>query len=612
MILKERVEKIKQDQTLKKETVASLKEINTRLGVIDRLATISNDIKKHLEITSHKDIKEVLNKLDSLIDKIKNNPNTPINVSGIDNIERLLNAVSKNGWPTEPKDAIPVVLTDKQKKEFYNALSSIAVGSGGSNGKIIGSSGNIADVTVDGKLKVDASVVATVDTTGLATEDKQDDIITAIGNITVPAPVGGATSDNQTNGSQKTQIVDAGGEAVTVTGGKLDVNASIDTTGLATSAKQDTGNASLSSIDTKIDSLTTPSDTQPISVTSLPLPTGASTSDKQDTVITHLSNIDAGKLEETTFTGRVGEVQATPTANTLLGRIKSVEDKLDTLNTELSAKTEPADTQTISGTVTANLSATDNTVLDNIDTDLTTLIGAVDGVEALLTTIDADTSKIPPQGQALASASMPVVLPADQITTLTPPAQITGFATSAKQDTIIGHVDGIETLIGTTNTTLGTIDTDTSNISTKIDTIAGAVSGSEMQVDIVGALPAGTNAIGKLLPPDIDVTAHTNYVRKYYTSAGAATDGIVWSPAAGKRWHVVTMYIQTSADATITLEDDKAGGDDPVWKGEIAGKSGVVLSFTEKYPMASSEDAADLTVTTSAGNVYITCVGYEI
>lgn len=126
------------------------------------------------------------------------------------------------------------------------------------------------------------------------------------------------------------------------------------------------------------------------------------------------------------------------------------------------------------------------------------------------------------------------------------------------------------------------------------------------------SLNAGTNAVGKLLPPDIDVTAHTNYARKYYTNAGAVTDGIIWSPASGKRWHVVTMYINTSAAATITLEDDKAGGDDPVWKGELAANSGVVLQFSEKYPMASGEDAADLLITTSAGNVYVTCVGYEI
>jgi hypothetical protein len=53
-----------------------------------------------------------------------------------------------------------------------------------------------------------------------------------------------------------------------------------------------------------------------------------------------------------------------------------------------------------------------------------------------------------------------------------------GAATSAKQDTIIGHVDGIEGL-------LTTIDGDTGNISTKIDTLAGAVTGTEMQVDVL-------------------------------------------------------------------------------------------------------------------------------
>jgi hypothetical protein len=74
-----------------------------------------------------------------------------------------------------------------------------------------------------------------------------------------------------------------------------------------------------------------------------------------------------------------------------------------------------------------------------------------------------------------------------------------GSATSAKQDTIIGHLDGVEGL-------LTTIDGDTG-------TLAGAVSGSEMQVDVVGALPAGANAIGKLAANsgvdigDVDVTS---------------------------------------------------------------------------------------------------------
>lgn len=48
-----------------------------------------------------------------------------------------------------------------------------------------------------------------------------------------------------------------------------------------------------------------------------------------------------------------------------------------------------------------------------------------------LATIDTSTAKIPAQGQALAAASMPVVLTAIQQTALTPPAAITGFALDA-------------------------------------------------------------------------------------------------------------------------------------------------------------------------------------
>lgn len=63
---------------------------------------------------------------------------------------------------------------------------------------------------------------------------------------------------------------------------------------------------------------------------------------------------------------------------------------------------------------------------------------------------------------------------------------VAGVSTAANQTTIIGHVDGIETL-------LGTIDADTS-------ALAGAVSGTEMQVDVLTMptvtinSPAVTNA----------------------------------------------------------------------------------------------------------------------
>lgn len=68
---------------------------------------------------------------------------------------------------------------------------------------------------------------------------------------------------------------------------------------------------------------------------------------------------------------------------------------------------------TISGVATSAKQDTGNTSIASVDT------------------------KTPALGQALAASSVPVVLTAAQITTLTPPAAITGFATSAKQDNLL-------------------------------------------------------------------------------------------------------------------------------------------------------------------------------
>lgn len=170
---------------------------------------------------------------------------------------------------------------------------------------------------------------------------------------------------------------------------------------------------------------------------------------------------------------------------------------------------------------------------------------------------------------------------------------------------------GNGTAAGSLRVSLASDSTGIVSLTTSTASIGKLAANSGVDIGDV-TLTAGTAAIGTILPTDIDITAHANYARKYYTSAGAVTDGIIWSPAAGKRWHVTSLYFQTSADATITFEDDKAGGDDPVLKGEYKAGSGVALTFDERYPFASGEDAADLMVTTSAGNIYVSVVGYEI
>lgn len=95
------------------------------------------------------------------------------------------------------------------------------------------------------------------------------------------------------------------------------------------------------------------------------------------------------------------------------------------------------------------------------------------------TSVASIDTKTPALGQALAAASVPVVLTAAQITTLTPPAAITGFSTEATLSTLNGKVTACNT---------------------------GAVV-------ISGALPAGSAAIGKLAANsgvdigDVDVTS---------------------------------------------------------------------------------------------------------
>lgn len=103
------------------------------------------------------------------------------------------------------------------------------------------------------------------ETTLLGIKGKTDQLTFTGTDLNVNAsidPTGLATSDNQTNGNQKTQIVDAGGEVATVTGGKLDVNATF--TGTVTPSPvqfvKDT-------IDTEVEiDTTTPANNEPLPV----------------------------------------------------------------------------------------------------------------------------------------------------------------------------------------------------------------------------------------------------------------------------------------------------------------------------------------------------------
>jgi hypothetical protein len=295
----------------------------------------------------------------------------------------------------------------------------------------------------------------------------------------------------------------------------------------------------------------------------------------------------------------------------------SSEAILTTIDTAIDAINAKLVTGTVIGDV--NLGATDNAVLDTIDavldtikTDTAALVVDAAASEVLLGTIDADTGDIKTALELLDNAVDGNYLNVNSNIAGTDIVGGAGAVAAGVQRVTLASDDPAVTDLAALEVLATGIDADTDAIKTAVQLIDNCISGSEAQVDVVAALPAGTNSIGQVTanPGKLPTTDDAEFVRKYYTNAGAVTDGIVWSPAAGKRWYITDIIVNTSAAATITFEDDKAGGDDPVLKLELAANGGLVSNF--KTPMASGEDAADLLVTTSAGNIYICAIGYEV
>jgi hypothetical protein len=168
-------------------------------------------------------------------------------------------------------------------------------------------------------------------------------------------------------------------------------------TGAATEAKQDVGNASLASIDSKIPTGLTVSATrlvvdgsqvtQPISASSLPLPTGAATEAKQDIGNTSLVSIDSNLIksdtDNVTIISSVLPTGAATEAKQDTGNLSltSIDSKLNTLGQKAMAGSVPvtfASDQTpipiiledepikISGTENGQAGGTEFTFVNNV------------------------------------------------------------------------------------------------------------------------------------------------------------------------------------------------------------------------------------------------------
>lgn len=272
------------------------------------------------------------------------------------------------------------------------------------------------------------------------------------------------TSFSDSDDTDKKGLVDADRHV------QVDVVTSGLPTGAATSAKQDTGNTSLGTIAGAVSGAE-----MQVDVVSSALPTGAATAANQATANTALANIETAV--EAIQAGQLADSHNVTVDNASGAAAVNIQDGGNTI--------------TVDGTVAVtNAGLTE--LAAAIDTEVQVdVVGALPAGDNNIGNVDIVSSALP-----------------------------TGASTSAKQDTIIGHVDGIEGLLttidadtGNIDTKLGTENTNSAAIKTAVEIIDNAISGSEMQVDVVAALPAGTNAIGKLAANsgvdigDVDVTS---------------------------------------------------------------------------------------------------------
>ena len=196
-----------------------------------------------------------------------------------------------------------------------------------------------------------------------------------------------------------------------------------------------------------------------------------------------------------------------------------------------------------------------------------------------------------------------------------------GAATSDNQSTIIGHVDGIETLITSTNskidtfdavldniltknteidTVLDTIKVDTEAIETAVELLDNAIDGSQMQVDVVAisaqsdgtyigdikfgeSLPAGSNAIGKLAANsgvdigDVDVTSLPASTNTIEVVGDAAEDAAVaGNPLlAGGRYDATQRTLDDGDAGALAIDPSGA-----LYTREYTGQDGAVYTTT--------------------------------
>lgn len=156
-----------------------------------------------------------------------------------------------------------------------------------------------------------------------------------------------------------------------------------------------------------------------------------------------------------------------------------------------------------------------------------------------LAAIKTDVDKIPAQGQALAGASMPVVLPTTQITALTPPAAITNYA---------NETGGNLASLNTKTPALGQATKANSQpVVTASDEIVSIVTGQSAQTALVNNILTTTSGTA-----GTDVSQYRSFAVQI-NSTGTAGNYIFEGSVDNVNYLPIPVYDMSSASPNVSI-----------------------------------------------------------
>ncbi len=283
-------------------------------------------------------------------------------------------------------------------------------------------------------------------------------------------------------------------------------------TGAATSAKQDTGNTSLASIDGKITAVNTGA----VVISSSALPSGAATGAKQDTGNTSLGNIDTSTAAVNTVLGAKADAKSTATDTTAVSIVSILK--------QISASVQAPPSQAVTNAGTFAVQAT-------LAAETTKVIGTVrtaDGSGNLYTSnsttytakFGQDSNLLGTLGTAFSTAGKVDVKGADGDV-------FVRQATASNLKGIMQESDGsgnVRTYNSTTTTSKFGADANILSLAgTLVDTNSGNKSAGTLRVVLATDQPQLTNKL--LVTPDANSSVNISQMNGVAVTMGNGTSG---------------------------------------------------------------------------------------